>query len=300
MKRSKFIGLALATSFFALPLASMAQNATEGSSGTGSATTESGELVRPVMLNIDLTEPELRPSAISEPGEDKEPATTSAVPAPRGTVAPSTQTPTSGVKPRVNSKIEEGEMPPVAEPAPAGTIDRDDDSDNVPSKEEDSLKAGISVSREKLRDLDETQKNELRGKAKSADDVVTTEDFKSLASSVVADDERMEEVSLNFEKMTVKYQSSGKLFGLFHRSFTEVIEVTQNDTDTPSVKVRLPWYGFLMTKDIPTKDIEAAVKGKKKSQPINMDAISWGVSNSARILTALSTTLKTKFDGLSE
>lgn len=104
----------------------------------------------------------------------------------------------------------------------------------------------VRVSGVEVRGWDPQTKEVIEGVA--TDNAATIEAFGVLAAQAAAEDEQIEEVSLNFERIKWEYKSQGRLFNIIPVSFTKEIEVS---TGTEArVKVRFPWYRALMNVDV--------------------------------------------------
>jgi hypothetical protein len=108
----------------------------------------------------------------------------------------------------------------------------------------------------------------------------------------------MEQISLNFEKIKIEYRSEAKFFGFIPRGILVAIDA-QMDTKSgePTVKIKFPWYAFLMSKvsaDDIKIGIEEATKNKDKGHKneIDIESFSFGASNAAHVLLSISETLK--------
>lgn len=171
--------------------------------------------------------------------------------------------------------------------------DYDDDEDGVPSKTED-IDTSVSVSAVTVRGWDPKKKEEFMSEQKTFAEVRSQQDLENFAAGVLLKDETIEEVQFNPKEISVSYQAEGKLLWLFPMNYTERLVVSEED-GALSFEGKKPWYGFLIHSNEDPDETAAAAKVKHK-ETINMDAISWGVSNHASLLNSISNVLKTKHD----
>jgi hypothetical protein len=75
----------------------------------------------------------------------------------------------------------------------------------------------------------------------SVSQIETQDELEAFAVATMYNDTRMEEVSINFQKITMKYNQPAKLFGLFDIDYTYHAEVDE----LGRVKVKTPWWLFL-------------------------------------------------------
>lgn len=148
-----------------------------------------------------------------------------------------------------------------------------------------------------LRDADEETKREVLSRVPTTTDAVLTgDDLALFILSEAASDPAMEQVSFNFEKIEMKHRAKGKLFGFIPITFTERVEVdTSEGTEPGTVKVKLPWYGFLVNEDVRPEEVEAEAK-KGHKEWIDVESWSWGMSQRAAMFQSISNVLKTKHD----
>jgi hypothetical protein len=154
----------------------------------------------------------------------------------------------------------------------------------------------ITIQGVTVRGWDYTKKEEILDAApEDPSDVATKEDLELFVMSTVEADANMESVSFNFDKIVIHYATSGRLFGIIPLTFTEVVEL---DTDPTSktvgrVKVKFPWFRFLLRPDISAGEVEeAAEKGHDKW--IALD--SWSATDQAEAFASVSNILKTRHD----
>lgn len=153
-----------------------------------------------------------------------------------------------------------------------------------------------------VRGWDPEKKQEILDTAPTRpEDVTSEEGLEGFAARVMIEDERMKSVAFEEEKVVVKYASRGRLFGLIPIGFTQTVEVdSRQEGERPRmVKVRLPWFSFLVAEDVSARDIEAAaeeeLKGGKGDDHKDWIELS-SFSNQAGVFRSISNVLKTRHD----
>ena len=153
----------------------------------------------------------------------------------------------------------------------------------------------VSASAVTVRGWDPKQKQEFLATVKAHAEVQSGQDLENFAKGVLLKDENIEELSLNYEKIVINYRSSGKLFGFIPLSFTQEVELDTAGENVGRVKVKMPWFSFLMRADVGGDDVEEeASKQKDHDKWINIE--SWSFGERAEALSTLSNILKTKHD----
>src|SRR3989344_6775138 len=89
----------------------------------------------------------------------------------------------------------------------------------------------VSVSAVEVRGWDPKEKQEFLATVKAHAQVRSEQDLENFAKGVLLENENMEEISLNFEKITMEHRSSGKLFGFIPISFTQRVELEAEGDD---------------------------------------------------------------------
>lgn len=101
---------------------------------------------------------------------------------------------------------------------------------------------------------------------KSSAQVSNETELQSYASVVVNESETVEEVEAEQNELTVTYKSKVKLFGFIPLTIKNRAEVTLNENTNGSVesqvKVKMPWYRFLLKAETKAQDTEAEIKSK--------------------------------------
>lgn len=197
------------------------------------------------------------------------------------------------------AKVTAPVVPPTEEVTGTSYLDQDDDEDSVPSKLEDlSMSQAIVVSKVTVRGWDVQKKEEFFASAptrpEEVTDVVALEKF---ATRAVMQDDWLESVAFEEEKVVVEVASRGKLFWVIPVSFTQTIEVDSRPDVVLAerVKVRMPWYSFLVAKDDAARGIAVAT-----TESMGKDHEKWtdisSVSLRARLFGTVADVLKTKHD----
>jgi len=152
----------------------------------------------------------------------------------------------------------------------------------------------VSVSAVEVRGWDPKEKQEFLATVKTHAQVRSEQDLENFAKGVLLENENKEEISLNFEKITMEHRSSGKLFGFIPISFTQRVELEAEGDDAGRVKVKMPWFSFLLKADVPAEDIETEVEASISANLGNNE--NWDFGGQAEIIATISNVLKTKHD----
>ena len=152
----------------------------------------------------------------------------------------------------------------------------------------------VSVSAVEVRGWDPKQKQEFLATVKAHAQVRSEQDLENFAKGVLLENENMEEISLNFEKITMEHRSSGKLFGFIPISFTQRVELEAEGGDAGRVKVKMPWFSFLLKADVPAEDIETEAEASISANLGNNE--NWDFGGQAEIIATISNVLKTRHD----
>ena len=152
----------------------------------------------------------------------------------------------------------------------------------------------VSVSAVEVRGWDPKEKQEFLATVKTHAQVRSEQDLENFAKGVLLENENMEEISLNFEKITMEHRSSGKLFGFIPISFTQRVELEAEGDDAGRVKVKMPWFSFLLKADVPAEDIETEVEASISANLGNNE--NWDFGGQAEIIATISNVLKTRHD----
>jgi len=152
----------------------------------------------------------------------------------------------------------------------------------------------VSVSAVEVRGWDPTQKQEFLATVKTHAHVRSEQDLENFAKGVLLGNENMEEISLNFEKITLKHRSSGRLFGFIPISFTQRVELDAEGDDAGRVKVKMPWFSFLMKTDVSAEALEEEAQASVSENLGDND--NWDFGIQAEIIASISNILKTRHE----
>lgn len=188
-------------------------------------------------------------------------------------------------------KVEEGEKAPGVEPDEIDVAAQGASQDRGSGEVQGNA---VSVSAVEVRGWDPKQKQEFLATVKAHAQVQSGEDLENFAKGVLLENENMEEISLNFEKIKLKHRASGKLFGFIPVSFTETVEIDPATEAAGRIKVKFPWYAFFIAKDVSAEEIEAEIGMNEKW--MKGDNENWNFGAQAEIITSVSNILKTKHE----
>lgn len=177
----------------------------------------------------------------------------------------------------------------------------DDDADDSEHGNE------VSAHAVEVRGWDSEKKQEFLSTVKAHAEVKSGHDLEDFAKGVLLKDENVESVSLNFGEIKVEYKADGKLLGFIPHRFTERVTVDTQAEAQDRVKVRFPWYRFLLSIDASAKDIEALLNQDLTDNNVTFNPIATGgatveagseadLSALAKALETISNVLKTKHD----
>ncbi|MEK7613990.1 MAG: hypothetical protein AAB439_03915 [Patescibacteria group bacterium] len=205
--------------------------------------------------------------------------------------------PTPGVEPDEIDVADDGEelTPDTAVLLGGGSDDAEEKKGNVEYgwKVEEGEK--ISVSAVEVRGWDATTKEAFLLDVKAFAELQSGQDLENFAKGVLLEDENIEDIEFRTNGLEVAYRATGKLLGFIPHTFTERVVVEGEDGQDIEVKVKLPWYSFLLSPDVDPNDIAEEAK-KKHKETIEIASWSFGASNSGTLLVLLSDILQTKHD----
>lgn len=119
----------------------------------------------------------------------------------------------------------------------------------------------IVVSGVQVRGWDPEKREEVLALApKTAAEVKTEADLALYAASHAADSAPIEEVSFNYGKIVVKYAAQAKLLGFIPHSFVQTVTLDTDAEGKARVKVKMPWYSFLLSLGVSAEAIEEAAQ----------------------------------------
>ncbi len=233
----------------------------------------------------------------------------------KSTVEP--QTTDIQVSPYRPAPVEEAKPTPGVEPDEIDYTDDDDDGDGLTpdtavllggGSDDAEAKKGnvdygwkveegenISVSAVEVRGWDPEQKQEFLQEVKTFAELQSGQDLENFAKGVLLEDENIEDIEFRTNGLEVAYKATGKLLGFIPHTFTERVVAEGEDGQDIEVKVKLPWYSFLLSPDVDPNEIANEAK-KKHKEVIHIESWSFGASNAGTFLVILSDILQTKHD----
>ena len=163
----------------------------------------------------------------------------------------------------------------------------------------------VSVRAVEVRGWDPDKKQTFLGTVKAHAEVKSGQDLENFATGVLLKDENIEIVSFNNSEIKVEYKAQGKLFGFIPHTYRETITVDAKAEASERVKVRFPWYRFLLTSDLSADDITKSLGDNL----VNFNPLATGgtavsanaeaeVSALAEAFETVSNVLKTKHDSV--
>jgi hypothetical protein len=156
-----------------------------------------------------------------------------------------------------------------------------------------SIKGGVSVAAGDVNGLTEEEKREFLASVKEHAEVQSGQDLENFAKGVLLDNEDIEELSAEDTSVVVKHRTHGKLFGFIPLTLWQEVKVETEGAEAGRVKLKLPWYAFLVAMDVTPEDLEAEIGKHEKWFKSNANA---GLSVHAAIFTSISNVLKTRHD----
>ena len=147
------------------------------------------------------------------------------------------------------------------------------------------------MSAREMRGWDPKQKQEFLATVKAHAEVQSGQDLENFARGVLLQDENVEELAVEEEKLVVKYLSRGKFLGFIPLSFTQTVELDTDGDDMGRVKVRMPWFAFLLRADVSAEELENELGINEKWM-----RASWNAAEIAEAFNILTSVLKTKHD----
>lgn len=153
----------------------------------------------------------------------------------------------------------------------------------------------ISVSAVEVRGWDPEQKQEFLQEVKTFAELQSGQDLENFAKGVLLEDENIKDIEFRTNGLEVAYKATGKLLGFIPHTFTERVVAEGEDGQDIEVKVKLPWYSFLLSPDVDPNEIANEAK-KKHKEVIHIESWSFGASNAGTFLVILSDILQTKHD----
>lgn len=181
-------------------------------------------------------------------------------------------------------KVEEGEK--NIQPLDDVSSSEGDDATSSKPKEIVVVGSKVRVSIEKLGDNAPRIDIEV-------DDVKSDEDLALFATKKAEEDENIEEISLNYEKINMKYSTEAKLFGFLPIAMRENIEFVADNEGR--VKVQFPWWNIFAKKAINKESLERDLTTAFQEKSAEEDAES-NARVTAQHLHVLTNILKAKHE----
>lgn len=180
-----------------------------------------------------------------------------------------------------------GEAPPI--PTKGAMAEQNNETDF------NFLKSNpVSLEARTLRGWDAEQKQKFLSTVKTHAEIRSQQDLESFARGAMLEDENIERVSFNYEKIVIKYNSSGKLFGLIPIRYMQDVEAAVETDKTLRVKVKMPWYSFFLKPGVLAEEIEAEAEKRFPRGQIQIEL--WSFAGRGEVFNTLSNILKTKHD----
>jgi len=140
-------------------------------------------------------------------------------------------------------------------------------NENIPS---------VAVQAVEVRVWDPEKKKEFLERVMEHAEIQSEQDLENFATGVLLQDERIEHISFNFQKIKFEYNSRARFLGLFEVPLRQRIEVTFGDLPAEAsaqaggeqsarVEVRFPWYHILMKKGVQSEELEAALEAELRT-----------------------------------
>ena len=166
------------------------------------------------------------------------------------------------------------------------------------------LTRGVSLQAVEVRGWDPEKKREFLASVKSHRDVKSEQELENFAQGVLLNDENIESLSFNYQKIEFEYKSQGRLFGFIPISYRQSVTVDVEAEGEERVKVKFPWYHFLLAKGVTEGELDADISaaigselaGPRKNGSIVAADYNAEVRAYAQTFTTISNILKTKHD----
>ncbi len=130
---------------------------------------------------------------------------------------------------------------------------------------------GVRIAVGDVKGLTTEQKQIFLTTVKTWAQVQSEQDLQNFAlGAMLADDVPTETLSLNYEEIKFEYKLPAKLFGFIPTNYRAEVAVNKSDNwETGQVKVKFPWYAFLLRKGLSANELthtvqQGVAEGKKK------------------------------------
>ncbi len=203
----------------------------------------------------------------------------------------------------VNWKVEEGEKLETTgvEPDEIDFMGESEQATNFGvllgggSEDDDAeFRGGVKVAAGDVNGLTEEEKQMFLSAVKAHAQVTSGQGLENFAIGILVENENMEEISLNYEKIKLSHRARGKFLGFIPVSLTEVVEIETEGENVGEVKVKFSWLSFLTSKEVKASELETAIKAEISTNLGNNE--NWDFGSRALALSLVSNVLKTKHD----
>ncbi len=159
---------------------------------------------------------------------------------------------------------------------------------------EERWRRGVRVAARDIKGFTESERAQFLAAVQAHAQVESGRGLENFARGIIVENESVEEVHLNFEKLEVKYRTRGKVLGLIPVSFTERVEVETEPEQGARVKVKAPWYSFLLVREVRAEELEADIRADIEA---NLGGnLNWDFGTRAYALARVSNVLKARHD----
>jgi len=190
----------------------------------------------------------------------------------------------------VNWKVEEGESAAQGDESALDFVQQ---------------RAEIRVRAAEVRGWDPEQKRQYAAEAKAWAQVRSGQDLEHFAQGILADNEQIESLSLNYEEIKARHRHKAKFLGLFNASISQDTTIGFGDDERgrvpERVQVKFPWYRFLfkVENELNSEDIQnllnqPVVETEPPTEPAQEVSADAELSVYAQALEKLSAILKAR------
>ncbi|KKT11521.1 MAG: hypothetical protein UV92_C0042G0011 [Parcubacteria group bacterium GW2011_GWA1_43_27] len=162
---------------------------------------------------------------------------------------------------------------------------------------------GVYVASGDVNGLTTEQKQAFLATVKTWAEVKSEQDLQNFAVGVMMQEAQpAESLSLNYEKIKFTYNMPAKWFGLIPASYKAEVSIDKGNNDNwdfGRVKVKFPWYSFLLRKGTSANELKNAVQQEESKKEGGKDWIeleSWSFISTAQAMHLVSNIMKTKHD----
>lgn len=154
---------------------------------------------------------------------------------------------------------------------------------------------GVSVAAGDINGLTEEEKQEFLTSVKVFAEVKSGQDLENFAAGVLIKDVQIKGIKIMENAIDLDYAMPAKLFGMFSTTYVAKVSINRGENenwDFGNVKVKLPWYSFLLKKGVSADEITNTIKQEKTEEDETLDDF----GKTAKVITTVSNVLKTKHD----